>query len=117
MIPISSLNYRIFELKEFFKDFSFALGYRDIMRLSWNISKRILHRISRLLLPNTWWWEVVHAAYECSKVDGFRDLVGYRFLIIKILYHKKEIANLNSGIEPTYSSYVSSYVSNISFLE
>ena len=28
------------------------------------------------------------------------DLVGNQFLIIKILKHKKGIANLNSGIEP-----------------
>ena len=34
MIPISSLNSRIFELKDFFKDFAWALGYGDIMRQS-----------------------------------------------------------------------------------
>ena len=71
MIPVSSLNSRIFELKELFKDFAWALGYGDIMRQSFGIFFRILHRISRLLLPNTWWWEVVHAAYACSKVGGF----------------------------------------------
>ena len=33
---------------------------------------------------------------------GFRmvDLVGNRFLIMKILKHKIGIANLNSGVEP-----------------
>ena len=37
---------------------------------------------------------------------GFRivDLVGNRFLIIKILKHKKMPNNFNSGIEPNYVS-------------
>ena len=52
MVPISSLNSRIFEKKKGFKNFAWALGYGDIMGQTFDTFFWILYWISRLLIPN-----------------------------------------------------------------
>ena len=58
--------------------------------------------ISNAGFPGNLNFEIPTESDQTILFIGFRmvDLVGNRFLILKILKHKKGIANLNSGIEP-----------------
>ena len=66
-----------------------------------------LKLISNAGFPGNLNFEIPTESDQTILFIGFRmvDLVGNRFLILKILKHKKGIANLNSGIEPNYYLY------------
>ena len=63
-----------------------------------------LKLISNAGFPGNLNFEIPTESDQTIFFIGFRmvDLVENRFLIIKILKHKKGIANLNSGIEPMH---------------
>ena len=73
---------------------------------------RCLKLISNVGFPGNSNFEIPMESDQTIYFIGFRmvDLVGNRFLIIKILKHKKGIANLNSGIEPNHKPRLTVWV-------
>ena len=79
----------------------------ELARVVYHIKKYHLRRlklISNAGFPGNPNFEIPMESDQTILFIGFRmvDLVGNRFLIIKILKHKKMTHNLNSGIEPKY---------------
>ena len=79
----------------------------ELARVVYPIKKyhlRCLKLISNAGFPGNPNFEIPTESDQTVFLIGFRmvDLVGNRFLIIKILKHKKTPNDLNSGIEPMY---------------